>query len=198
MSRQSTADAPYTGRIVRRETHSSRAVPATITAILLLAAVAWAGVEILLSLLESDPLLVSPAAAESWLLGLPDATLQAGLAAAGIGLGIIGLVFLGLAVSPGRKGKHALASDRSAVVADDRVIASAISRQASLAAGLSPDQVVTTIGTRTVEVTLHPSTGRPVDRAPVLDAVAQELDRYQLKPAPKTKVRITEKGALGV
>ncbi|MFM9430791.1 DUF6286 domain-containing protein [Pseudarthrobacter sp. So.54] len=188
----------YIRRIARRETNRSRALASIITAVALILVLLWLGTEAVLALTGNPALLVSPDQVGQWLAGLATATLPAGLIAAGIGLVLAGLFYLVLALRAGHRSRHVLASDRAAVVVDDEVIAAAVSRQARTASGLAPEQVSTTIGKRTVEVLIHPSSGNTADVAAADAAVRDEIDRYGLSAPPRIKVRTSTKGALGV
>ncbi|MCY1247115.1 hypothetical protein D9M72_604110 [compost metagenome] len=102
-----------------------------------------------------------------------------------------------LAVAPGRRARHALGSGRAAVVADHEVIAAALSRAARRQAGLAPGQVSTTVGSRSVSVTIQPTSGIPVDAGAVKAAVDGELATYALRRRMRSSVRVTTKGVLG-
>lgn len=183
-------------RLVRRETHSSRAAASVLTAAVLAAVFLWLALESVLALLGEDPALASPGQLGQWLTGLPANTIPAGLAAAGAGLAILGLILLGAALTGGRRHRRALRSDRSAVVADDEVIAAAVSRRAGHAAGLSPGQVTTTVSGRSVRVRVRPTSGLPVDREAVQAAVDGELRAHQLDRPVSPAVQIMREGAL--
>ncbi|WOH18508.1 hypothetical protein IRJ34_19505 [Paenarthrobacter sp. GOM3] len=183
-------------RMVRRETHSSRAVPSIVAASILLLVFLWLAVEAMLWLLNDQPLLASPAHIRQWLVGLPGTTVPAGLTAAGVGLGILGLLLVALAVGKGRRARRALASDRTATVVDD-VIAAAVSSTSRLAAGLSPGQVNTTVGGRSVRVQVRPTSGVPLDLASIKTALDGELAAYALDRQVTTNVRVANEGAVG-
>ena len=74
----------------------------------------------------------APAQLRQWLLDLPANTIPAGMTAAGVGLGILGLLIIGIAVGKGRRSRRALASERTATVVDDDVIAAAVSSKPGL------------------------------------------------------------------
>ncbi|WP_440709524.1 DUF6286 domain-containing protein [Herbiconiux sp. YIM B11900] len=199
------ADAAPTGRpdhtgvhrrVSRRETHSPRSLLAIVLAVVLIVVLAWIGTEIVLSLLGSGALLVAPADMFSSALNLP-ALPTALLAAAGIVVAVIGVLLLVAAVSPGRRARHTLASERSAVVIDNEVIASALARHASLAADVDPDNVTVSVSHRVAEVRLVPSAGRPVDRAAVQSEVDERLADYDLRPRLRARVRVAEQSKVG-
>ena len=90
-------------RLVRRETHSSRAAASIVAAVVLAAAFLWLAVEAVLALLGGSALLASPAQLGSWLAGVPGATVPAGLVAAGAGIALLGVLLLGTALRAGRR-----------------------------------------------------------------------------------------------
>lgn len=185
------------GRLVRRETHSSRAAASVLTAGALAGLWLWLALESVLALLQEHPLLVSPDHLGRWVVDVPANTVPAGLVAGGAGLAILGLVLLWAAVTRGRRPRHALHSNRSAVVADDEVLAAALSRRARLTAGLAPGQVTTTVSRRAVRVQVRPTSGVPVDRDAIDAAVGDELAAYSLDHRIALKIHILREGALG-
>ena len=184
-------------RMIRRETHSSRAVPSIISACILLVLFLWLAVEAVLWILKDQPLLASPAQMFQWLIDLPSTTLPAGMAAAGAGLGILGLVLLGAGLGRGRKARRALESQRAAVVVDDDVIAAAVSSTTRLAAGLAAGQVTTTVGGRSVRVQARPTSGVPLDLGAVATVVDDELAAFALDRRATSSVRVMNQGAVG-
>ena len=184
-------------RLIRRETHSSRAAASIAAAAVLAAGFLWLAAEAALALLGRNALLAGPAQLGQWLAGIPAATLPAGLMAAGAGMALLGVLLLGTALRAGRLPRHPLGSERSAVVADDDVIAAAVSARARRTAGLAPGQVTTTVGHRSVQVQVRPTSGVPVDRDAVHGAVDRELHSYELdRPATPT-VHVLKEGAVG-
>ncbi|MGJ3191937.1 hypothetical protein [Paenarthrobacter sp. FR1] len=184
-------------RMIRRETHSSRALPSIISACVLMVVFLWLAAEAVLWILKDQPLLASPSQMLQWLVDLPDTTLPAGMAATGAGLGILGLLLLGLAVGRGRKARRSLASQRAAVVVDDDVIAAALSNTTRLAAGLAPGQVTTTVGGRSVRVQVRPTSGVPLDLESVTTVVDGELAAFALDRRASSSVRVLNQGAVG-
>lgn len=184
-------------RLVRRETHSSRAAVSALTAAVLAAGFLWLALETVLALLREDPLLAGPGQLGRWLTGLPANTLPAWLVAAGAGLAVLGIFLLGAALAGGRRSRRSLRSERSAVVVDDEVIAAAVSRRARLAVGLTPGQVTSTVSGRTVRVLVRPTSGVPVDRDAIHAAVDGELLAYQLDRRVAPTVRVMSEGVVG-
>lgn len=184
-------------RLERRETHSSRAAASIVTALILAAAFLWLALELVLALLGADPLMVRPGAMAQWLVHVPEATVPAGLVAAGVVLALLGIVFLALAVKGGRRSRRTLKSGQAAIVVDDDVIAAAVSRRARLAGNLAPGQVTTTVGNGSVQVLVRPTSGLPADRSAIQQAVEDELAGYGLGRKLSPKVRISTEGALG-
>lgn len=189
----------HTHRLIRRETHSSRAVASVITAVIVIIVVAWLGTETVLSMTGKKPLLVSPPQMGQWLTAVPQATVPAALIAAGVVLILIGVFFLILALRAGNlRGRHTVSSDRNAVVVDDEVIAAAISATTRRTAALAPEQVTTGISRRRIDVLIHPTSGTTVDENAVRAAVEGDLAGYALVPEPKVNITISQRGALGV
>ncbi|MCT9869850.1 hypothetical protein [Paenarthrobacter aurescens] len=184
-------------RMIRRDTHSSRSVPSIVAASILLVTFLWLALESVLWLLKDQPLLASPAQLRQWLLDLPANTIPAGMTAAGVGLGLLGLLIIGIAVGKGRRSRRALASERTATVVDDDVIAAAVSSKARLAAGLAPGQVTTTVGGRSVRVQVRPTSGVPLSLESIKTALDGELATYALDRPVRRDVRVLNEGAVG-
>ncbi|WP_314425628.1 DUF6286 domain-containing protein [uncultured Microbacterium sp.] len=181
---------PVLRRVVRRETHSPRTVATFVAVVLLILALALIGVEIVLSLAAQPALLLGPAAAGGWLVGLPTAQ-PAGLVIGGsVVLALIGLVFIVLAVTPGRLSKHALQAGDRAVVVDNGVIASALAQHLSEETGLARENVTVGVGHRSVDVTVRPGAGIPLERSAVQAAAEARLTHYRLDGRVRTRVRI--------
>lgn len=181
---------PVLRRVVRRETHSPRTVATFVAVILLILALAYIGLEIVLNLAAQPALLFGPAAAGGWLVGLPTAQ-PAGLVIAGsVVLAVIGVVFVGLAITPGRLSKHTLEAGDRAVVVDNGVIASALAQHVSDQTGLARENITVGVGHRTVDVTVRPGAGIPLDKSMVQSAAELELQTYRLTRSVRTRVRI--------
>lgn len=181
---------PVLRRVIRRETHSPRTVAMFVAVILLILALAYIGLEIVLSLAAQPALLIGPAAAGGWLIGLPTAQ-PAGLVIAGsVVLALIGVIFIVLAITPGRLSKHVLDGGGRAVVVDNGVIASALAQHVAEETGLARDSITVGVGHRTVDVTVRPGIGIPLDKADVASAAEAELQTYRLAHRVRTRVRI--------
>nr|WP_201470712.1 DUF6286 domain-containing protein [Microbacterium hydrocarbonoxydans] len=177
-------------RVVRRETHSPRTVAMFVAVVLLMLALAYIGLEIVLSLAAQPALLLGPAAAGGWLVGLPTAQ-PAGLVIAGsVVLALIGLVFIVLALTPGRLSKHTLQAGDRAVVVDNGVIASALAQHLSEETGLARENVTVGVGHRSVDITMRPGAGVPLETGAVQSAAEAQLQNYRLGRAVRTRVRI--------
>ncbi|MEH3090008.1 MAG: DUF6286 domain-containing protein [Microbacterium arborescens] len=182
--------SPVLRRVVRRETHSPRTVAMIVAVVLVILALVYAGTEIVLNLAGQPALLLGPAAALGWVVGLPT-EVPAGV---GITIGavvaLLGLVLVVLAITPGRLSKHQLVVGESAVVADNGVIASAIAQRVSDDSGLPRDQVRVGVGHRVVDVTLSPAVGVPVDEDSVRRVVDDELGSYRLAAKMRSSLRV--------
>lgn len=180
---------PAFRRIVRRETHSPRTVPMIIAVVILILALVYFGVEIVLHLLAQPALLVGPAAAFAWIIGLPTAQPAWAVVAGGIVLAVIGLVFVFLALAPGRLPKHQMTWADRAVVVDNGVIASSLAQHISDETGIARDNISVGVSHRRVDVTVTPGPGVPLDAERVRELAETEMGTYRLSPSVKTRVR---------
>ena len=183
-------------RIRRRETHSSRAVPAIVLAVLAILALAWLVTETVLAATAQRKLLLSPTDMVNGLRGMPT-VVPALLIASGIVLALLGLILVVLALKGGRLGRHTIADDRAVVVVHDEVIGSALVRAAADASAIDADQAVAAVGRRRAQVRLTPSSGVDIDRAGVSDAVTERLGTFRLSPAIRSRISIVKKGKVG-
>lgn len=183
-------------RISRRETHSPKSVLAIILAVIVILACGYAGTEIILDMLGARPLLAAPADMASAVVAA-GSVLPVYLIVAGAIVAVLGIIAVVAAVRTARRPRHLLESDRTAIVVDNAVIASALARHASAAAGVDADSTVVTVGHRTATVRLTPASGIPVDRDAVRGVIDEQLDRYQAKPALRGKVIIGKNGKVG-
>jgi hypothetical protein len=181
---------PEFRRIVRRETHSPRTVAMVIAVVILILSLVYVGVEIVLDLLAQPALLAGPEAAFAWIAGLPDAQPESAVVAGGLALGVVGLVFVVLAVAPGRLPKHEMTWPDRAVVVDNGVIASALAQRLSDETGIARDRISVGVSHRRIDATVNPGPGVPLDAAVVRDLVDTELAAYRLAPPVTTRVRV--------
>lgn len=184
-------------RIIRRETHSAKSTLAITLAALLILALAYVVVECVLAVLQRPPLLVAPGDALAAAAELPAGAAASALLGAGIVATLAGLVLVVAALTPGRRSDHVGETTRTALVVDNRAIASALARRASHAAHLDPDSVVVAVGRRVAEVRVQPASGWPVDRDAIADAVGHEIARLNLTPALRHRVVVSRQGVVG-
>lgn len=182
--------SPAFRRILRRETHSPRTVAMFIAVIALILALIYAGIEVVLWLAGRSALLVGPGVAAAWLIALPTLQPVALIIASGIVIVLLGLVCLWFALTPGRLAKHQMAAGDRAVLVDNGVIASAVAQHLSDKTGISRDDLSVGVSHRTVDVTVRPQLGMPVDLDPIRQVTQTEVDSYQLTPRPRTRVRV--------
>lgn len=196
MSKQSSKSGPYVSYLVRRETHSSRALISVIVALLLMAGLGYLATEGVLATSGRPPLLATPQ--DLW--EQAPAALQEKyrplVIIVGIVLGLFGLGLLAKAILPGTLSKHALKDDRAAYVADDSVIASGISRLMREDAGLPQGTVSTAVSKRHSLSTITPTTGRPIDQEQMLKLAKDEAASWQLQPRLKTAIKVSQEGRL--
>jgi Family of unknown function (DUF6286) len=185
-------------RILRRETHSSRAPLSVIAAIILTLAAVYGLLESMLRALGQPAWLIDPITAARKLSQLPDGVSPILLGVAGVLFLLVGLVFLAHAVLPGRRARHVIKDPRVAVVVDDEVIASALARRARLAAGVTREQVMVVVSARAVQVNVRPTSGIRLQESVIQAAVEAELAAMALDPTPEVKVHLSGSGVIGV
>ncbi|MGA7206304.1 MAG: DUF6286 domain-containing protein [Specibacter sp.] len=186
------------GRILKRETHSSRAPLSVVAAIILTLLAVYGLLESMLRALGQPPWLIDPISAARKVSQLPAGLSPALLGAAGLLIFLVGLVFLAHAILPGRRARHVIKDPRIAVVVDDEVIASALARRARLAAGVTREQVMVVVSARTVQVNVRPTSGITLQESLIQAAVEDELTAMSLDPAPSVKVHLSASGVIGV
>lgn len=200
MSRNIESQGLDMERILRRETHSSRAVVATVAAVLVIALAAYGLLEAAVHAIGQPAWLIEPQVAAERLVALPAGISPLLLGAIGAVLAMVGLVFFLHGVLPGRRARHLLRrgpDPAGAAVVDDEVIASSLARRARLAANVAPEQVMVIVSQRQTEVNVRPTSGVPVDREAVLAAVRSELDAMALDPSPEVHVNVAPSGVIG-
>ena len=164
-----------------------------IVVILLILGLAYAGTEIVLAMLTRPALLLAPTDAGTSLAKLPTLQPAGSVIAAGALLGIIGLILIVLALTPGRLAKHEMVWDDRAVVVDNGVIAAAVANRICEETGLSRDQVTVSVSHRTVQADLRPGGGLTLDEAAIRSVMDTELAGYQLTPKVSTRVRVDKR-----
>ncbi|MBF4602208.1 hypothetical protein ABID81_002353 [Frigoribacterium sp. PvP054] len=183
-------------RIVRRETHSSRAGIAITLAVLLIVVFAWIGTESVLEAVGQAPLLLAPTDLVAATLDAASAPVGA-LTAVAVVVALIGLVLIVVSLAPGRRGRRGAKADRTVAVVDDRVIARSLARTASYAGDVDPSQVSVSVGKRSALIEVTRTSGRQTDVRSIDEAVRDELDAYDFSPALRHKVKLSEKGTVG-
>lgn len=104
----------------------------------------------------------------------------------------VDLVWLLLAVTPGRRARHALRREDLVVLVDDRVLASAISREAASGANLRPGVVRTAVAPRDAAVELRPAPGNRPDLEAARSAAGAAVEALALTEPMRTRVRMVE------
>jgi hypothetical protein len=183
-------------RIVRRETHSSRAGIAITLAVLLIVALAWIGTEAVLAAVGTAPLLLTPTDLVGSTLDAASAPVGV-LTAVAVVVALIGLVLIVVSLAPGRRGRRGGKAERTVAVVDDRVIARSLARTASYAGDVDPSQVSVSVGKRSALIEVTRTSGRQTDVRSIDEAVRDELDAYDFSPALRHKVKLSEKGTVG-
>lgn len=201
-SRVRKANGPDMQRILRRETHSTRAVVATVAAVVVMALAAYGLLEAAVHAIGEPPWLIEPQVAAQRIVDLPAGISPLLLGAIGAVVAMAGLVFFLNGILPGRRARHLLAprgggGTGPAVVVDDEVIASSLARRARLAANVTPEQVWVVVSQRQVVVNVRPTSGVPVHEESVLAAVQDEVNEMGLSPAPGVRINVAPSGVIG-
>ncbi|WP_310051696.1 DUF6286 domain-containing protein [Arthrobacter ginsengisoli] len=183
--------------ILKRETHSSRAVASIIAAVLVIVLCVYALLETAVRAIGQPPWLVDPLTAAEQVVALPNGVQPLLLGVTGAVFVMAGLFFFLNAVLPGRRARHLLPDRRAAVVVDDEVIASALARRARVAANLSQDQVMVTVSRQQVQVNVRPTSGVPLSPDAVRSAVQDELRDMHPSPTPDVRVNVSSAGVIG-
>ena len=177
-------------RVVRRESHSSRSIAATVVLVLVVVLLAWVATETVLRALELPALLAPPGALATWIAGLPSSVPVSALVAGGVVAGLIGLACIVLAIAPGRLAKQRLKGDGPAVLVDNGALAASVAQ--GVASDLSFDrrEISVGVGHRVIDVTVRPAFGVEVDRSAVSASAAREIERFGLVREPRVRVYV--------
>ena len=193
------SDRPDMGRILRRETHSSRAAVAVAAAVLVMVIAGYGLLEAGVHAVGQPAWLIEPQLAAERLVALPAGIPALLLGVIGAVLAMIGLAFLFNGILPGRRARHLLRGRAAgpAVVVDDEVVASYLAPRPPRAPNLTPQQVMVVVSQRQVVVNVRPTSGVPVRHEAVLAAVRDELQDMGLDPAPEVRVNLAPSGVIG-
>ncbi|MCI9871926.1 hypothetical protein ARTB_15545 [Arthrobacter humicola] len=185
------------GRIVKRETHTSRAVVSVIAAGLVMALFGYALLETGVRAIGQPPWLVDPQTAAERVVALPAGIPPLLLGVTGAVIAMAGLFFFLNAVLPGRRARHLLPDRRAAVVVDDEVIAAALARRARLAANVAKEQVMVVVSRNRITVNVRPTSGVPLRPDAVLEAVRREVEEMGPWPMPEVRIQVSTAGVVG-
>jgi len=180
-------------RVLRRETHSSRAGAAITVAtflILLLAAAATGCVFLILHLPTLAVVQATLSDITSFRAALRYPVLGSGILAA-----VLGLIILMIGILPGRKARRRLPSERAAVVVDENVIADSVADRVSRDSGADRGRVKVVADRRRVRVRIVPTSGIPLSVETATEAARAESAQYGLKRRPR--VVVAENGTVG-
>ncbi len=184
-------------RILKRETHTSRAVVSVIAAGLVMAVFGYALLETGVRAIGQPPWLVDPQTAAERVVALPAGIPPLLLGVTGAVIAMAGLFFFLNAVLPGRRARHLLPDRRAAVVVDDEVIAAALARRARLAANVAKEQVMVVVSRNRITVNVRPTSGVPLRPDAVLEAVRREVEEMRPWPMPEVRIQVSTAGVVG-
>ncbi|MEV7692624.1 DNA/RNA endonuclease G [Microbacterium sp. NPDC089189] len=177
-------------RVVRRETHSPRTVAAVTVAILVIVALAYLGVELVLAMTSSAPLLVAPLDLLAGAATLPESGIPAAVVAIAALVAVIGVALIVVALSPGRLAKHEMPGEDAPVLVDNAVIAGALAHTISTELGLERSRVRVGVSHRTADITVRPVAGIPLPASDVRESAERALEEYGTAPSLRVVVRI--------
>lgn len=172
-------------RLLRRETHAPRTVPAVV--------VASIGAVLLLALLAGGVWwLVDEAFRTEAMRRIDDVAVlgqqQALPWGVGAGLALVALVLVALAVLPGRRARRARMTDRTALLVDDGVLADSVAASVARRTGVDRGRVSVIVGRRSVTVRITPTSGVPVDPAAAESAVVETLAGIGFTAEPRVVI----------
>ncbi|GMA29533.1 DUF6286 domain-containing protein [Arenivirga flava] len=179
-------------RLGNRMRHRSRSVAVSIGLWVAALPLAYLAVEAVLELVGAPALWQRPLDVVGTITGAE--AVRYAVAGAAI---LAAVILLVLAFAPGRLSRHELADERMLVIVDDEVLAGALSRATATVAGVPRDRVSTSVGSRSAEVTVRPTSGFGIDRDEVAAAAERELERLAPSPRVRQKVRIETAGVIG-
>jgi hypothetical protein len=181
---------PVLRRVVRRETHSPRSAAFALVVLLAIIVSLYVAVELILALAALPPLLVRPMAALEWVAALPTDVPVAAVVAGGLVVAALGAWLLVLALAPGRLSKHEVDAGGRAAVVDNGVLAAALAQRVSDETGIARDRVTVGVAHRSVDITVRPGSGIPVDKSQVTALADAEIASLKLARSVRTRVRI--------
>lgn len=177
---------PVAQRIIRRETHRSRSIPASLSAVVVIVVLVWLATEIVLQLMGRSPLLVSVPSLFDWGVQMHPwwQMLAGGLFA------ILGLMMLIASLAPGRRARRVLSGDRIWAVVSDDVIADLLAKRAALAGSVSPEDVRVRVSRRHALVEITPALGQVVDPEAVTRRLDDTVTDAHLDPTLQVRTRV--------
>jgi hypothetical protein len=107
-------------------------------------------------------------------------------------VGLVGLVLVVLALTPGRRPKHRLAVTEHAVLADNGVIATSLAERVRREFDLAKGGVTVGVAHRSADLTVQPEPGQVLDRDQLRAVAEQELSGYALEPQLRVHVRVRQ------
>lgn len=191
---QEYSEGPQVAYMVRRETHSSRAITAVVVALVLIAGLVFLAVEGILSLSGQQNLLLDPSQIWPALTLVTQQANRLTVSVIAVVLILLGVIILGKALLPGQLGRHSIKNTRVAYIVDDAVIASDLSQQIRQQANLNPGQVITKVYSRKVEVHVTPTSGYQLDENELERAARKQVESFNLDPKPSTQLKVCAQG----
>ncbi|WP_424936891.1 MULTISPECIES: hypothetical protein [Bacteria] len=167
-----TSEGNVYRRVLRRETHASRTMPAVAMAVVLLLAVIVAGGLTIWASVDVGGREVAERTGAVLGAVLRDPVALAATVAVAALTGVV-LILLGL--SPGRRARRGRTTEQAALLVDDGVLADAVAAAVAVRCGLARRQVVVTMTRRRAEVRIRPISGLAVDENGAREAASSVI-----------------------
>lgn len=177
-------------RVLRRELHGSRAVPATALAVVLVLILAAIGTIVVLAALGQRTAL-------DWTAAILTPATPAGSAALYGGCVLLGVLLVVTGSSPARRARHEMVADRAAVIVDDDVLASALAGEAARVAKIGVAQARAVVRRTRAVVVLTPVSGLAIDATAVSAALDRMVDAMRLRNRLRLRVVVSRDGEVG-
>ncbi len=182
-------------RYRRRELHRSRSTAMNVFLVLVILVAAWVGTEAVLAAAGQGPLVASPRQLLTTALH-PSAAELPYVVAGVIVAAVLGIVAVVLALAPGRKARKAIASERGAILVDDGLLASGLSRAARTEPGAGGASIRTTVGARSALVSVQPVSGLPIDESALTERLREHLTELGLDRRLRVRADVSATGRI--
>lgn len=181
-------------RLTHKQIRPSRSISAVIIAVIVILAGTFIAKEGIYAISGHDVLWVTPSELARRITIIFTANPQwALLVAAGV-LVVLGLILFLKGLFPGSRDRHRLPSDSAVIIAEDEVIAAAVSRALRERLALPPGQVWTAVSKKKLVAEITPTTGLPIAVEDAQSAVSEICTRFGLPETLRRVVKVNTEG----